>query len=93
MQTPSFVCSGTMAIEFNDKKKKKKKKNNNMNKMLKISLGQKVEICLVYTQITFLCCQIIKSQINLKLKARSEFPNVSWGEIKIAIPIGYYRTL
>ena len=29
MQTPSFVCSGTMAIEFNDKKKKKKKKKQN----------------------------------------------------------------
>ena len=28
-----------------------------------------------------LCCQIIKSQIDLKLKARSEFPNV-WGEYK-----------
>ena len=28
-----------------------------------------------------LCCKIIKTQIDLKLKARSEFPNV-WGEYK-----------
>ena len=35
MQIPSFVCSGTMVIEFNDKKKKKK---NTMDKMTKINL-------------------------------------------------------
>ena len=28
-----------------------------------------------------LCCKIIKSQNNLKLKVRTEFPNV-WGEYK-----------
>ena len=34
MQIPSFICSGTMVIEFNDKKKKKK---NTMDKTQKLN--------------------------------------------------------
>ena len=79
---------GTMVIElreFNDKKKKKKKKKNTMDKMQKLnfviiwSKSGNLMKYLVHRLLFVLCCQIIKSQIDLKLKARSEFPNV-WGE-------------
>ena len=53
--------------EFNDKKK-----NNNMDKCFNLAKKWKCNV---------LCCKVIKSQIDLKLKARSEFPNV-WGEYK-----------
>ena len=42
VQIPSFVCSGTMVIEFYDKKKEKKM--NTMDKMQKLEFGQKVVV-------------------------------------------------
>ena len=80
MQIPSFMCIGSMVIEFNDKKKK-----NNMQK--RFNLDRRWSFSEIFgTQITF-----IQSQIDLKLKARSEFPN---GESSNPYIQGsYYRTL
>ena len=83
VQIPSFVYSGTMVIElreFNDKKKKKKK--NTMDTMLKLNFviiwPRSGSLMIFGTQITFDMFCAVKS---LKVKARSEFPNV-WGEYK-----------
>ena len=71
--------------EFNDKKKKTKK--NTMDKMQQLFFipWTKVEIlCNIWYTDYFqqdLYCKIIKSEIHLKLKARSEFSN-EWGEYK-----------
>ena len=65
---PTFMCIGTMVIELHvtELNYKNKKKNdvdfNNLDKRWEFSEG---------TQITFqqdLCCKIIQSQIDLKLK-------------------------
>ena len=87
LQLPSFTLIGTMVSElreFNDKKKKK----NNMDKMQKLFIvitwtksGNFVFIWYTDYFQHDLCCKIIKSEINLKLKARSAFSNV-WGEYK-----------
>ena len=78
---PTFMCIGTMVIELHvtELNYKNKKKNdvdfNNLDKRWEFS-----EI--FGTQITFqqdLCCKVIQSQIDLKLKVRGEFPNV-WRE-------------
>ena len=73
---------GTMVIElreFNDKKKKKKKKKKNtMDKIIWSKSGNLMKY-LVHTLL--LTCSVLSNQIDLKLKARSEFPNV-WGEYK-----------
>ena len=89
---------GTTAIELRVFKKKKKKKN--MDKMGKTFLGiiftfgalllRFLVYCLVFTYKVPL-----KVKNDLKVKARSEFPNV-WGEYKIpwqSLYTGYYRTL
>ena len=84
LQLPGFTLIGTMVIElckFNDKKKKK----NNMDKTQKLFfvITWTKSGNLVYTDYfqPDLCCKIIKSEIDMKLKARSEFSNV-WGEYK-----------
>ena len=56
------------------------KKKNTMDKM------QKINFVMIWPKRGnlvhgLLLCKIVKSQIDLKLKARSEFPNV-WGEYK-----------
>ena len=78
VQIPNFVCSGTMVIElheFNDKKKTEKKKNmDKMQKLKFVIIWPKSKHLMKYLVYTHLCCKIIKSLIDLKLKARSEFP-------------------
>ena len=77
MQIPSFMCSGTMVIElreFNNKKKKNK---------MKIIIWPDLVKYLVHRLL--LTCSVLlhhhDGRIDLKLKARSECPNV-WGEYK-----------
>ena len=86
MQLPRFVCSGTMVIELREFNDKKKKKKNNMDKMQKLNIfiikpksGNLMKYLVHRLFLTY--SVLIKSQIDLKLKAKSEFPNV-WGEYK-----------
>ena len=81
--------------EFNDKKKRHHGQNLNIN--LCYNLAKTWQFNEIFsTQITFLCCKIVESQIDLKVKTRSDFPNV-WGEyenhINSYIQGTIYRTL
>ena len=72
MQVSSFMCSGTMVIELCDKKK-------NVDKMQKLNLAKKWKFNEIFgTQFTFDMLRALK----LKLKGRSEFPNVCMGRIQ-----------
>ena len=78
MQIPSFVCNGTMVIELRELKKKK----NAMDKMpTSVITWPKRGNLMKYLVHRLLLTYSVLSLIDLKLKARSEFPNV-WGEYK-----------
>ena len=71
VQIPNFMCGGTTVIElreFNDKKKKKKRTTYTKCRNYILPKKWKFEICA-----TLITCVFIKSQVDLKLKTRSEF--------------------
>ena len=77
---------GTMVIELREFNDKKKKKKNNMDKMQKLNfviIWPKSDNLMKYLvhRLLLTCFVLSNRKIDLKLKARSEFPNV-WGEYK-----------
>ena len=77
VQIPSFMSIGTTDIEFREFKEKKKKKNK-MGKIIKFLFSSNMKRKWYFseifnTQFFLLCCKVIRSRIDLKLKVKTEF--------------------
>ena len=77
VQIPSFMSIGTMVIELREFKKNGQNVKTTVSSNLKKWYFSEI-FC---TQFCFdiIYCKVIRSRIDLKLKVRTEFPNV-WGE-------------